>query len=493
MAEAERQPGARRLSERTLARLPAAVGRPAYDRAALQTGIVHLGIGAFHRAHQAVYTEEALAAGSPAGEALDWGILGVSLRSTATAEALAPQDGLYTLAVRDTEGERLRVIGAVKAVLTAPQALPTLLQRMAAPTTRILGLTVTEKGYHLAPSDYALDLAAPAVAADLARPEAPATIYGLIVEALRRRRADGLAPFTVLSSDNLPDNGAVLRRAVLAFARQRDRALEEWIADTTAFPCTMVDRITPATTDADRTAVERAIGLADAWPVVTEGFSQWVIEDNFPLGRPAWEAGGAVFSSDIAAWERMKLRMLNGAHSALAYRGQLKGHETVDAAIADPEIATLVEGLWRETAGTFAAPSDPQDYARALMRRFRNPALGHRTAQIAMDGSQKLPVRLLEPLRDLLAKGAPCRHLTAAVAAWMAYAERQVRDSGAAGLDDPLAEAIASKILAAGSSPANLVPALLSIEAVFGRDLPTNEMLQRRLVEELGRLARIGR
>jgi fructuronate reductase len=486
MADVEQQPAARRLSDRNLECLPPSVSRPAYDRSALRTGIVHLGVGAFHRAHQAVYTDEALAEGPP-----DWGILGVSLRSAATAEALAPQDGLYTLAVRDAAGERLRVVGALRAVVTAPVARQSLLGAMATPDTRIVGLTVTEKGYHLDPTSREIDLEAPAVAADLVERGAPATIYGLIVEALRRRRAAGLAPFTVLSSDNLPDNGKILRRAMLAFARARAPELENWLADTVAFPSTMVDRITPATTAADRAAVERALGLVDAWPVVTEAFSQWVIEDRFPLGRPAWEAGGAVFSSDIAAWERMKLRMLNGAHSALAYLGQLKSLDTVDTAIADPEVAALVEGLWRETAGTFAAPSDPADYARALMARFRNPALRHRTAQIAMDGSQKLPARLLEPLRNRLAKGAPCRHLTAAVAAWMAYAVRQARAGGAEALDDPLAQTIAQRVLGAGASPASLVAALLSIEAIFGRDLPESEALSAGLVEEIGRLLMI--
>jgi len=471
MVETDRRttagPARERLSERSLAHLPAAVARPAYDRRALRSGIVHLGVGAFHRAHQAVYTDDALAEGPP-----DWGILGASLRSPATYEALAPQDGLYTLAVRDADGTRLRVIGALGAMLPLPQARTTLLGAMAAPDTRIVGLTVTEKGYHLDPATRELDLVAPAITADLAAPGAPATIYGLIVEALRRRRAAGLVPFTVLTSDNLPDNGAVLRRATVAFAAALDPELARWIADAVAFPSSMVDRITPATTAADRAAVETALGLVDAWPVVTEAFSQWVIEDHFPLGRPAWEAGGAVFSSDIAAWERMKLRMLNGAHSALAYLGQLKGLETVDAAVADAEVAALVEGLWRETAETFTAPSDPRDYARALMARFSNPALGHRTAQIAMDGSQKLPVRLLEPLRDRLAKGAPCKHLTAAIAAWMAYAVRQVRTGGTTALDDPLAAVIAQRIEGADATPAGLVAALLSIEAIFGRDLP---------------------
>ncbi|SMF51952.1 fructuronate reductase [Tistlia consotensis] len=474
-----------RLSNATLGRLPAGVARPPYDRSRLTPGLVHLGVGAFHRAHQAVCTEAALAS-EPDG-ALDWGIVGASLRSPATRAALAPQDGLYSLAVRDGLGERLAVVGALLDVLVLPGSAEALLGRMADPATRIVGLTVTEKGYHLDPASGALDLAAPAVAADLASPRAPGSVHGLIVEALRRRRAAGLAPFAVLSSDNLSDNGRVLRRAVLAFAGALDPELARWIEGEAAFPSTMVDRITPATTEADRLRIDRALGLEDAWPVVTEPFSQWVIEDDFPLGRPAWEAGGAVFSSDIGAWERMKLRMLNGAHSAIAYLGQLKGHPTVDAAVADPEIAGLVEGLWAETAGTFAAPSDPAAYARALMARFRNPALGHRTAQIAMDGSQKLPPRLLAPLRDRLAKGAPCGHLTTAVGAWMAYVVVRIRAGGAAALDDPLADKIAARLAGVDRTPAALVGALLSLEAVFGRDLADSETLREALVEAVER------
>jgi len=476
-----------RLCNATLGRLRPQVVRPAYQRQALAVGIVHLGLGAFHRAHQAVYTEAAIVQGRPG-----WGIAGVSLRSAATATALNPQDGLYCLAVRDGTDERLRVIGALRRVLVAGAETRALIDLMAAPTTRIVSLTVTEKGYHLDPASRELRLEAPPVSADLARPAAPGTVYGLIAQALDRRRAEALPPFTVLCCDNLPANGSVLRRALLRFAAARSAALRDWIAGEVAFPSTMVDRITPATTDADRQQISESLGLADAWPVVTEPFSQWVIEDRFPLGRPDWEAGGATFSPDIAAWETMKLRMLNGAHSAIAYLGQIHGHQSVDAAMADPRIAAVVAGLWQETAETFATPADPAAYARALKARFLNPALGHRTAQIAMDGSQKLPQRLVDPLRDRLQRGAPCQHLATAVAAWMVHVLRQVRSGGAEALDDPLAGQIAHRIEGTSGRAEDLVAALLSLEGMFGRDLANAEALRRSLVPKAVELLQAG-
>lgn len=479
-----------RLCHATLERLRPPVVRPRYDRAALGIGIVHLGIGAFHRAHQAVYTDDALARGP-----LDWGIAGASLRSSATAAALNPQDGLYALSVRDGSEETLRVIGAVRAVLSAAAEAPALIDLMAAPTTRIVSLTVTEKGYHLDGATRDLRLDAPAVAADLARAGAPTTLYGLIAAALERRRAEALPPFTVLCCDNLPANGTVLRRAMLRFAEARSTGLKDWIAGEVAFPSTMVDRITPATTDADRRRVTEALGLDDAWPVMTEPFSHWVLEDRFTLGRPAWEVGGATFSADIAAWEKMKLRMLNGAHSAIAYLGQLYGRDTVAAAMADERIATLVRGLWAETAETFAAPANTSEYARALERRFLNAALGHRTAQIAMDGSQKLPQRLLDPVRARLERGAPYPHLATAVAAWMVYALRQVRLGGAAALDDPLAEPIADRIVRgvgnADDPAGELASALLSLKEVFG-DLGTVEPFRQTLSLHVESLLALG-
>ncbi|MDQ8020299.1 MAG: mannitol dehydrogenase family protein [Moraxellaceae bacterium] len=463
-----------RLSASTLSHARPTVLRPAYDRLALQHGIVHLGLGAFHRAHQAWYTEQVLQGGD-----LRWGIVGASLNSTATRDALVPQDGLYTLAIQQGEEESLRVIGALGSVLGGAADLPALMQHLCARGTRIVSLTLTEKGYYLDAASGSLRLDAPEIAADLASPHSPRTAPGLIVEALRQRRAQGLMPFTVLSCDNLSANGDRTRDAVLAYARVAAPTLVDWIAAEVAFPNSMVDRITPATTDAERARIAAQTGLDDAWPVVTERFSQWVVEDRFPQGRPQWEIAGVVFSDDIHAWETMKLRCLNGAHSTIAYLGQLAGHETVADTMADPRIAEKVNGLWNEIVPTLKVPqgADPTAYIDSLRSRFANTALRHRTAQIAMDGSQKLPPRLLAPLRQRLAAGQPSPSLEGAVAAWMAFVARAA--TRAETLNDPLAPRITEA--ARGTSGVERVRSLLGIREIFSEDLLQSAALVERL------------
>jgi len=440
-----------RLNAASLARLPPAVARPRYDRRAITPGIVHLGIGAFHRAHQAMYVDDALAAGER-----DWGITGVSLRSGDVREALAPQDGLYTLAVRDAEGTKLRVIGSVGEVLVAPRSAEAVLARMSEPAVRIVSLTVTEKGYcRDAAGD--LDMANAGILADLADIDHPRTAIGFLVAALKRRRAAGGAPFTVLSCDNLPANGRTTRHVLAQFAGALSPDLAAFIEGEVACPSTMVDRIVPATTDADRAAVDAALGLSDAWPVISEPFSQWVIEDSFTAGRPRFETAGCEMVADVTPYEDMKLRLLNGAHSSLAYLGALAGLETVAEAIATPELKAFVVALMGDAAATLAGIEDEdiERYRAALLARFANPALKHRLRQIAMDGSQKLPQRLLSAVRARLAIGLPVTRHALSVAAWMTFARRGDK------LDDPLAEAIAS---AAHAGPA----ALLRLSAIFG-------------------------
>ena len=306
-----------RLGAATMGRLPPGVQWPGYDRGALATGIVHLGVGAFHRAHQAVYTEAVLEAGD-----LRWGIAAVSLRSAATRDALAPQDGLYTVNRRGAE-DGMQVIGGITRLLVAPEAPDVVLDALAAPDTRIVTLTVTEKAYCRDGASGALDEAHPDVRFDLANASSPRSVLGLLAAGIARRRGAGLPPFTVLCCDNLPSNGRTVYGLLVAFARLRDRDLAAFIAADVACPDTMVDRIVPATTDADRVRVESALGLHDAWPVVAEPFSQWVIEDRFPAGRPAWEMAGATMVGDVAPFEAMKLRLLNASHSGLAYLGYL--------------------------------------------------------------------------------------------------------------------------------------------------------------------------
>ncbi|MDX6749821.1 mannitol dehydrogenase family protein [Geminicoccaceae bacterium 1502E] len=479
-----------RLSESVLGRLPACVERPAYDRGAVRTGIVHLGIGAFHRAHQAVYTDAVLAAGDRR-----WGICGVSLRSPATRDALGPQDGLYTLAVRSGEGERLRVVGAVRELLVAPEQPEALLARLCAADTRIVSLTVTEKGYCHDPATGNLDGNHPDIRHDLAEGSAPRSAPGLLVEALRRRRAEGLEPFTVLCCDNLPENGATVGRIVAQLAGLRDPALGRFVREEVAFPCTMVDRIVPATTDADRAAVDAALGAVDAWPVVAEPFSQWVIEDRFPAGRPAWEEHGAMLVEDVRPFEHMKLRCLNGAHSSIAYLGFLAGHETVADAMADADLARFIGQLWAEELVPSVPPPpgvDLADYTAALARRFANPALRHRTAQIAMDGSQKLPQRLLAPARDLLAKGRQVRHIALAVAAWMRFVSGRDEVGRPIELSDPLAGRLRAIAEEAGPVAGRLAPALLAVREVFEPALADDPRFRDQVSTALGRLLEQG-
>jgi fructuronate reductase len=338
-------------------------------------------------------------------------------------DALAPQDGLYTLAERDAGGERLRVLGALSGMIVAPEAPEAVIAAMADPRVRIVTLTVTEKGYlaDIAAGRLRDDL--PEVAADLADPGRPATAVGVIVAALMRRRAAGTAPFAVLSCDNLAGNGRLLHEVLTGYAGRVDPGLGRFVAREVVCPASVVDRIVPATTEADRDAISARLGLRDAWPVVAEPYCQWVIEDRFPAGRPDWGRAGAQMVTDVADWERMKLRMLNGAHTALAALGRVAGLDTVAGAMAHPAIGGFVRGLWAEIAPTLPAGADPAGYASRLEARFANPALGHSLEQIARDSSQKLPQRLLAPLRELRRAGRPAPVLAFAVAAWMRSCE----------------------------------------------------------------------
>lgn len=458
-----------RLSDATLGGLSPKIRRPTYDRARLTPGIVHLGLGAFARAHLCEYTDDALERGFG-----PWGVVGASLQRPDQRDRLKPQDGLYTFLKRAPQGPDLRVIGAVLAVMVAPENPAALVARMAAPETRIVSLTVTEKGYCHDPATGRLKQDHPDIVHDLAVPAAPRSAVGLLVAGLRARKAAGLGPFTALCCDNLPSNGQVLAGLVRDFAALRDDGLAGWIEANGAFPATMVDRIVPATTEADIAEVEGLLGAADAAPVIGEPFRQWAIEDVFAAGRPRWEDVGAQMVSEVAPFEFMKLRMLNGAHSSLAYLGYLAGHETVAQASADPVLARFLEGLWAEIVPTVPAPQGVSlpEYARDLLIRFQNPAIRHRTWQIAMDGSQKLPQRLLGTIRARLKAGAPVDHLALGVAAWMRYVTGLDEAGAAIDIRDPLADAFARRLAGTGRDAAAVSAALLGIEAMFGADLP---------------------
>jgi fructuronate reductase len=446
-----------RLHPSTLDTLPAAVQRPAYARAGLRCGIVHLGLGAFMRAHLAVYNDDALDQRGDTG----WGISGVSLRQPDTRDALGPQAGLYTLALRDADArgaprQRLRVIGCVGEMLVAPEDPVAVLRRIASRETGIVSLTVTEKGYCHQPASGLLDTAHPEIVHDLAHPEAPTSAVGLIVQGLAGRRASGLGGLTLLSLDNLPANGRLLRGLVLAFAEALgEAALADWIAVHCTFPCSMVDRIVPRTTEADREAIGAALGVRDAWPVVAEPFIDWVLEDRFAAGRPAWPGVRTVATHDeVAAWERLKLRLVNGAHSALAYLGVVAGWKTVDAAIAQPALRRFIEALLREEVEpTLRGVTVPPDYRERLLERFANPALAHRCAQIAMDGSQKIPQRLLGTVRDRLAAGAPIDRLALALAAWLHFLSGRDEAGNGYAIDDPMAPMLQALVREADALP----------------------------------------
>ncbi|CEJ15830.1 Mannitol 2-dehydrogenase [bacterium YEK0313] len=477
-----------RLANATLGALPAAVARPAYDRAAVSTGIVHLGIGAFHRAHQAMVIDDRLGAGETS-----WGIVGASLRAPDTRDALKSQDGLYTLAVRSAAPTRLRIIGAVSEVLVAPEDPERLIARLADPAVRIVSLTVTEKGYCHDPATGTLAEDHPDVRHDLGD-VLPRSAPGLLVAALDRRRRAGRRPFTVLSCDNLPSNGATVKRVLARFAALRDAELGRWVAGELACPSTMVDRIVPATTEADRAEVDAALGVTDAWPVVAEPFWQWVVEDHFPSGRPDLAASGVEMVGDVAPFELMKLRLLNGSHSTLAYLGFLAGYETVAEAIADPGLAAVVTRLMDEATPTLRPLSgfDIESYKRDLKIRFANPALRHRTWQIAMDGSQKLPQRLIAPARDRLAGGRGIGVMALGIAAWMRYVTAVDEKDTAIDLRDPLSDRLKAIAAAAGPAADRLAPALLAIPDIFGTDMAADPRFAGPITRALASLFAVG-
>jgi fructuronate reductase len=477
-----------RLSNASLDQLPAQIRRPAYDRSGVTPGIVHLGIGAFHRAHQAVVIDDLLASG-----ATDWGIIGASLRSPETRDALAPQDCLYTLAVRSGAGTDHRIIGSVLACEVANEKPAPLIARLTDPATRIVSLTVTEKGYCHTPQTGDLDEHHPDIVHDLQNPGTPRSAIGFLVAALARRRIAGIAPFTVLSCDNLSANGQTVGRIVMQFAALRSRNLAKWIEAEVAFPSTMVDRIVPETTDLDRSEISSALGMTDAWPVVTEPFTQWIVEDRFPAGRPDFAAAGVQMVSDVTPFEHMKLRLLNASHSALAYLGYLAGHETIASTMTDVRFAAFARQVMRDAAPTLAMPegTDTTAYGTSLLQRFSNPALHHRTWQIAMDGSQKLPQRLLATMQDRLRLGLSIDTHALAVAGWMRYVTAKDEQGRAIDVRDPLAKELFEIAERAGPVAERLAPALLEVHTIFGT-LGSDPRMRNAVTEALSKLFALG-
>ncbi|WP_279025858.1 mannitol dehydrogenase family protein [Gibbsiella quercinecans] len=446
---------------------------PHYDRNQLKPRIVHLGFGAFHRAHQGVYAD---LLASDHGS--DWGYCEVNLiGGEQQITDIKQQDLLYSVAEMDSDGWRARVVGVVRLALHLNvDGLEAVLAAMAQPEVAIVSLTITEKGYCYRPATGQLIADHPAIQHDIANPNQPQTAPGLILAALRLRRSRGLPAFTVMSCDNMPENGHVTRNVITQLAQHQDSELADWLRENVSFPSTMVDRIVPAVTPETLQHLETLLGgVADPAGVACEPFRQWVIEDNFPQGRPEWEKVGAELVPDVLPYEEMKLRMLNGSHSFLAYLGYLAGYPHINDCMQDANFAAAARRLMlEEQAPTLRTEGvDLARYADSLLARYRNTALKHRTWQIAMDGTQKLPQRMLDSIRWHLANGRRFDCLALGVAGWMRYASGKDEQGQPIEISDPLRDEIASRVAGSEDGPAR-VQALLQMESVFGRDLPEN-------------------
>ncbi|WP_146360001.1 mannitol dehydrogenase family protein [Arthrobacter yangruifuii] len=414
-----------KLSEESLPHLRTSLSRPLYDRSRLTTGIVHFGVGGFHRAHQAMYLDRLM----NEGKALDWAICGVGVlpQDAVMKTVMDSQDCLYTLMLKHPDGVReARVIGSIAEYLFAPDDPEAVIEKMADPATRIVSLTITEGGYNISDTTGEFDPASADVAADLQDGAVPSSVFGLVTEALSRRRNRGVAPFAVMSCDNVPGNGEVARKAFGEFSRLLDPELGQWVQESVSFPSSMVDRITPGTTDADRAQLLEEFGVEDAWPVVAEDFAQWALEDVFPLGRPAWEDAGVSMTADVEPFERMKLRLLNCGHQALAYLGYLAGYRYAHEAVQDPELAQfLLDYMDREATPTLLpVPGvDLGAYKLRLLQRFGNEYVRDTLARLCAESSDRIPKWLVPVVRENVAAGGETSRSAAIIAAWARYAE----------------------------------------------------------------------
>jgi len=449
-----------RLGFASLGSIPRAVRRPRYDVAKLGVGIVHLGLGAFHRAHQAVFTEDAIERSGG-----DWGIAGVSLRHAAISDVMTQQDCLYTIEMLD-DAPSYRVVGAIRRALAASRSRDQILALLSAPTTRAVTLTITEKGYCLG-ADGQLDFAHADIVHDLASPQSPRSAIGWLALGLRMRAQRGASPLTVLSCDNLPANGVKLGNAVRAYA---DRALERTHGIDAGFPQTMVDCIVPATDDGSRRRVREVLGLEDMASVEREPFAQWVIENRFVGPLPDWAGAGAEIVDDVAGYERLKLHVLNACHSALAYLGLARGFRFVHEAIADAELSRFVDEMVMTEVAPALAPLPVADYWRGVGKRLANPMLAHRLAQIAEDGSVKLNARIVPTLVGNIRANRPVVKLAAVVRAWMDFVR-------APAIKDPRAARFAAWVAAGASREA-----LLDDPAVFPDVFRTDRVLRNALL-----------
>lgn len=456
------------LNEGNLKQLPAGVQVPTYDRSAVMPSIVHIGVGGFFRAHQAVYLDDLLH--RPGNE--EWGYCGVSLlpHDARMRDVLHAQDCLYTLLERSVEADRPRVVGSLLQYLFAPGDPDAVLEKIASPETRIVSLTITEGGYYVNKVTGEFNASHPDIVRDLADPEHPTCSFGVLAEAQARRRVRGLDPFIVMSCDNLEHNGEVARRTLLAYAELRDPALATWLADTCAFPSSMVDRITPATTDQHRALVREQVGVADGWPVMTEPFTQWVIEDSFPSGRPPWEEVGAQMTSDVVPYEKMKMRLLNASHQAMCYIGMLLGHEFAHEAWGDERIGRLCERMMdEEVTPLLVAPEgiNLKLYKATLGERFSNPTIRDQLSRIGTEGSTRIPGFVLPSIGEAIERGGQMRFLAFTVAAWFRYLTGEDDAGRAMPINDPVSKELQERARRGGRDP----DALLGMRALFGEAL----------------------
>lgn len=453
------------LNQANLVRLSPEIRIPAYERSAVARSIVHIGVGGFYRAHQAVYLDDLLQ--QPGHE--EWGFVGVGLlpHDARMRDAMQSQDCLYTVVERSASGDHARVIGSVLDFLYAPDDPEAVIEKMAAPDCRIVSLTITEGGYYVNQGNGEFDPDHPDIVYELAHPGQPRCSFGYLAVALDRRRRRGLAPFTVMSCDNLQNNGDVTKKMLLAFAALYEPELGTWLAEHGAFPNSMVDRITPATTDEHRALLKEDFRLDDAWPVMTEPFKQWVIEDRFPGGRPAWEQVGAQMTSDVLPYEKMKLRLLNASHQALCYIGMLLGYEYAHEAMADPHIRKLVKSMMDiEVTPLLSAVQgiDLNEYKKTLVERFSNPAIRDQLSRIGTEGSARIPKFVLPSVREQLLRGGPIKLLCFTVACWFRYLTGRDDLGRPMQIIDPLGSKLQELAILGGADPLRL----LSMRELFG-------------------------
>lgn len=460
------------LNQTNLNQLSSEIKIPKYDRRKLGQGIVHIGVGGFHRAHQTIYTEDLF----DQNEDLEWGFCGIGLLShdRQMRDILQEQDYLYTLIERSVTGDHARIVGSIVNYIFAPENIERAIEKMAGPETKIVSLTITEGGYYIHSGTGEFDPSHADIQYDLAHPQAPRSSFGFLLEALDRRRCRQQKPFTVMSCDNIQSNGLVTKKMLLAFAKLSNPELANWIEEHVSFPNSMVDRITPATTDEHRELTRKQFGIADKWPVTTEPFKQWVIEDHFTLGRPSWEKTGAQMTNDVLPYEKMKLRLLNASHQALCYIGMLLGYEFVHQTMEDEDIRNLVSLLMDIDVTPILSEVPGVDlttYKRTLIERFANPAIRDQLSRIGIYGSTGIPKFMLPTIEEQLKKGGSFKYLAFTIACWFRYLQGKDELGNDIVMKDPNADTLKAIALAS----AQKVGGFLELREIFSGELSNSE------------------